>query len=176
MGETDSTLGGLTQGFMCIGTQDKAVTPYKPELDLPAGLRGYPGEVGVSYGSLWRQGRWWQIPHGILISMSSPGGYHFGSETRPHKIAFRLHFWDTLHQTTNRIKTQPHPSADRQMKVVLSQHSPWQTLLNRGIRPSSTHQWEDTSLSHQKACTSSWNNLTHQGADTRINKNYNPAA
>ena len=52
MGETDSTLGGLTQGFMCTGTQDKAVTPYKPELDLPAGLRGYPGEVGVSYGSL----------------------------------------------------------------------------------------------------------------------------
>ena len=49
-GNRDSTLGGRTQGFTCTGTQGKAVTPYEPGSDLPAGLGGSPGEAGVGCG------------------------------------------------------------------------------------------------------------------------------
>lgn len=46
-----STLGGCTQCVTCIGTQHKAITPQESRLDLPVGLGGYPGEVGVKWGS-----------------------------------------------------------------------------------------------------------------------------
>ena len=47
-GNRESALGGYTQGFTCTGTQGKAVTSYQPGPDLPVGLGGSPGEVGVS--------------------------------------------------------------------------------------------------------------------------------
>ena len=105
---------------------------------------------------------------GICISVSSPGGCHFGTETRPHPTAFRLQYWDASSQTTNKVRTQPHPSADRLPKVVLSLQSPLNTpvdmaLPTRGTTPSSPHQWADTSLSYQEACTSPWTNLTNTG-------------
>ena len=52
-GNSDSTLGGCTQGFMCPGTQGKAVTPQEPELDLPVGFGESPGEAGIGCGPLW---------------------------------------------------------------------------------------------------------------------------
>ena len=39
----------------------------------------------VSCGSLWSQGHWWWTLQGTLISVSSPGGRHFGTETWPHQ-------------------------------------------------------------------------------------------
>ena len=74
-------------------------------------------------------------------------------------------------QTNNRVAAQPHPSADRLLKVFLSMALP-----TRGTRPNSTHQWAGTSLSHQKACTSLLDSLIDQRADSRSKKNYNPGA
>ena len=171
-GNGDSTPGGPTQGFMRTEIQGKAVTPQEPGPDLPVGLGGSPGEAGVDCGSLWGQGRWWWRPRGIFISVSSPGGRHFGTETWPHPTTCRLHCGDASSQTTNRVGTHHHPSADRLPKVILSPQPSLNTPLDmalptRGKRPSSTHQWAGTSPSHQEACTNPWTNLTHQGADTR---------
>ena len=49
-------------------------------------------------------------------------------------------------------------------------------LPTRGTRPSSTHQWAGTSPSHQEACTSLRTNLTHQRAQTRSKRSYDPTA
>ena len=94
---------------------------------------------------------------GILIGMSSPRGCHFGTETWPHPIACRLQCGDASGQTTSRGVTQPHPSVDRLLEVVLSSqvplNIPFDTALpTSGTRPSSTLQWAGTSPSHQEAC------------------------
>ena len=54
---------------------------------------------------------------------------------------------------------QPHPSADRLLKVFLSSQPPLSipidiALPTRETKQNSTHQWAGTSLSHQEACTS----------------------
>ena len=79
---------------------------------------------GIGGGSLWGQGHWWWTPQGIPIGVSSPGGRQFGTETWPHPTTCRLQCWDTSGQTTNRVGTEPHPSADRLPKVILSQQLP----------------------------------------------------
>ena len=48
LGETDSTLGGCTQGFMYTGTQGKAGSSLKSGSDLPVGLGSSPGKAGVA--------------------------------------------------------------------------------------------------------------------------------
>ena len=146
----------------------------------PVGLGGSPGEAEVSSGSLWGQGHWWQRNQQIFIGVSSPRGHQFVTETWPHLTAYRLQCWDASDKITNRVGTQPHPSADRLPKVILILQPPLNTPLDtplptRGTRPSSAHQWTGTSPSHQEACTSPWTDLTHQGADSRSERSYNPA-
>ena len=84
-------------------------------------LGGSPCEAGVGCGSLRGHGHWWQRPQGILITVSSPRGHHFGTKTWPYPTACRLQCWDTSGQTTNMVGTQLHPSSNRLPKVVLSQ-------------------------------------------------------
>ena len=113
--------------------------------------------------------------------MCSPGGRHFGTKTWPYPTACRLQCWNTSGQTTSRIGTQPHTSADRLPKAVLISKPPLDTplytaLSTRGTRPSSTHKWAGTSPSQQEACTRPRANLTHQGADTKSKRSYDPAA
>ena len=93
--------------------------------------------------------------------------------------SLRIQCWDTWEQTTNRVGTQPHPSLVKLPKVILSPEMPLNiplntTLPNRGTRLSYLHQSSDTSPSHQEACASPWSNLTHQGTDTRVERNYSP--
>ena len=88
---------------------------------------------------------------------------------------------DTSLQTTSKTGAQPHPSVDRLPKVVLSSQTPKNTppeeaLVFRGKRLNATHQTAGTRPSHQDAYTSPWTNLTHQGADKRSKRNYDPAA
>ena len=45
-------------------------------------------------------------------------------KTWPHPTACRLQCWDSSGQTTNRVGTQPHPSADSLLKVVLNKQLP----------------------------------------------------
>ena len=137
--------------------------------------------MGVDCSSLWRQGHWWQKPQTILISISSPRGPYFDTKTKLHPIAYRLQSWKVSGQTTSMIETHPHPTAGRLPKVILSsqllQNIHLDTALpTRGTRPSSTHQREGTSPSHQEACKNPMTNLTQQGADTKSKRNYNPAA
>ena len=76
-----------------------------------------------------------------------------------------------LRPSNQRIGIQTRSSADKLSKVILSsqalQNIPLDmSLLNRGIRPSSTHKRVDTCLSYQETCISPWANFTHQGTDT----------
>ena len=64
-----------------------------------------------------------------------------------------------------------------ELKVILnsqpSQNTAFDIALHtRGIRPSSTHQRAGTSPSY----TGPWINFTHQGAEARSKRNYDPAA
>ena len=82
-------------------------------------------------------------PQGILIGVSSPGGCHFDTKTWPHPTACRLQYWDISGQTTSRVETQPHPSADSLYKVVRSSQTPLNTSLDmtlptRRINPTIT--------------------------------------
>ena len=65
--------------------------------------------------------------------MSTPGHCHFGTETCPHPTACRLQCWDASGQTTNSVGTQPHPSADRVPKVILSPQLPLNTPLDMAL-------------------------------------------
>lgn len=56
--------------------------------------------------------------------MSPLGGCHFLTKTWPHPTTCRLQCWDSSGQTANRVGTQPHPSADSLLKVVLNKQLP----------------------------------------------------
>ena len=104
-------------------------------------LGGSPEEAGVGCGShqsVLSGGR----PQRLLISMSSPGGHHFGIKTWPYLTAYRLQCRKASGQTTSKMGTQPHPSADRLPKAILSSQPPINTPLDtalptRGTRPTS---------------------------------------
>ena len=72
------------------------------------------------------------------------------------------------------------PIKDELPKVVLSAQMslniPLDMALHRRIKLSSTNQWTGTSGCHQEARTSTWIKLIHQGADTRRERSYKPAA
>ena len=100
---------------------------------MPVGSGGSPGEVGVGCGSLWGQAHRWQRHQGILTSVRSLEGRHFGTETRPQPKACRFQCWDTSGQTTSRWGAQPHPSMDRLPNVVLSSQPPLNTPLDTAL-------------------------------------------
>ena len=47
-GNSDSTLGGCTQGYICTGTKSEAEIPQEPGPNLPAGPRESAGDTGVA--------------------------------------------------------------------------------------------------------------------------------
>ena len=69
---------------------------------------------------------------------------------------------DASSQTTNRIVTQPHPLANKQ----LPEHGPTH-------QRDKTQQWAESRPSHQEACQRLLDNLFYQREDRR-RKNYNP--
>ena len=76
---------------------------------------------------------------GIIIAMYSNGGGHFG-KIWPHPSGLR-----SPRQTTNRVGTQPHPSANSPPKVLIGTQLPLITPRHKdpqtkGIRNSSTYQ------------------------------------
>ena len=92
-----------------------AVTPGETEPDLPARVGGSPAEAGVAV-----------VYRGDKDTGSrSSGKYSLvwalpDSAISPTKDLGRLQCWATSDQTTNREGTQPHPSVDKQIKVLLS--------------------------------------------------------
>ena len=164
----DSNLGGCTQVFTCTGTQGKAVTPEEPGPELPVSFGGSPDETGVNCGSLWgKDTHWWQKPQGIFKYMSSPGGNNFGIKTWPQQQPIGSSAGTS--QAKQRTGWEHSPTHQHIGCLNSGAYSPpLNTLLDmalptRGARPSSTHQWAGTGSSHQ-------------GADTRRKRKYNPAA
>ena len=89
---------------------------------------------------------------------------HEPSWSSPLTLAYRLQDWVTSVQKTAREGVQSHPSADNQIKVLLS------TALPTRTRPSFSHLSSLPSGSLYKPL-----NLIHQMTD-RIRKDYNPIA
>ena len=116
-GNRDSTPGGHTQSSVHIRTQaERAVTPKETEPALPASVGGSPAEArGGSCGSLRGQGHWQQKFWEVLLGVSPPR-----VAISPTKELGRLQSWVTSGQPTNREGTQPHPSADKPIKVLLN--------------------------------------------------------
>lgn len=130
------------------------------------GLQGMQKSAVAHRGA--RTLRW--RPQGIIIAMSSLGGWHIG-KILPHPTACRHQCWEAPGQTTNRVGTQPQLSAKMLPKVILSTQpaliTPLDTvLLTRGTTHSSTHQWTDTNPSPQEASVCPQINFSHQEADT----------
>ena len=127
------------------------------------GSRGGNSQLCLTEGA----GYWRKRPQGIVISVSNPGNCHFG-KIWPHPIACRHQCREAPGQITNRVGTHPHPSADRLPKGVLSMQPPLiisldTALPTRWTRPSSTHQWAATSLSHQETYSKAPCQLQPQG-------------
>ena len=98
------------------GPRGRSSDPGETEPDLPASVGGSPAEGG---GWLW-------LTVGTRILAAEVMGSTPWSETyqslslAPPKSPGRLKCWVTSGQTTNREGTQPHPSADKRIKVLLS--------------------------------------------------------
>ena len=91
------------------------MTPKETKTDISASVGGSPAEVAGGCGSPRGQGHWQQKFWEVLLGMSPPRIHH-----EPHQRAGRLQWWLALGQMTNREGTQSHPSADKQIKVLLS--------------------------------------------------------
>ena len=62
-------------------------------------------------------------------------GHHFDAKTWPHPAAHRFQCWNASGQTTNRVGTHTHPSADRLLKVFLNPQLHLNTPLTQPCPP-----------------------------------------
>ena len=132
-GNRDSTFGGHTQSSVHIRTQGKEQWPHR-RLNLTYLL--------VLEGLLQRQGS--AVAQGRDKDTGSRSSGKCSlvwalleSCDRPHQRACSLQCWVASAQTTKREGTQPHLSADKQIKVLLSsahQHSLPLRSLHRPLR------------------------------------------
>ena len=101
-----STGLGETETPLLEGTHkvSRAQGPGQSGDSIRAWARPTCGSSSVSWGDGGLSvAHWWWMPQGILISMSSPGGCHFGTETWPHPATCKLQWLDATGQTTNRV-------------------------------------------------------------------------
>ena len=115
-GNRDSTLGGHTQSSVCTRTQGKEQWPHRTLSQT---------YLLVLEGLLQRRGVALSHPEDKDTGSRYSGKYSLawalpGSALTPPKSLGRLQCWVASGQTTNREGTRPHPSADKQIKVLLS--------------------------------------------------------
>ena len=131
LGETETPLWeGAYKVSWTPGTRGKSSDHIEACQTYLLVLEGFLQRWGDGCGSLWGQRHWWEYFWGVLIGMSPLGGCHFVTKTWPYPRASRLQCWDASGQTTNRVRTQPHQSADRLHKVFLipqlpTKHTHW---------------------------------------------------
>ena len=111
--ETDSTLGGCTQGLRCTETA-KALTSGKPGPDLPAGLGQSSGEMGDNCSLPWGNRHWFQTYLGTFyfVNTETGGNEHLGSlapRTGPTREPAVI--------SANWVGTQPHPAAQAALRL-----------------------------------------------------------
>ena len=136
----DSILERCTQAFMCTGSHGKAETPQESGSDLTAILGGSPVKTRGDCGSLW--GKYIEAKVlGILISMNSSRGGHFG-KIRPHASGLRSPRPNNnpgrnspTHQQTGCLKNTP-PGTKPPLITPRDKNPP-----TKGIRMSYTYQW-----------------------------------
>ena len=115
-GKRECTLGGNTQSSVCIGTQGKEQWPHRRlNQTYLLVLEGLMQKQGVTVAhhedkdtgsrSFSKYSLWWALPKSAIS---------------PSKEQGRLQCWVSSGQTTNREGTQPHPSADKWIKILLS--------------------------------------------------------
>ena len=112
----DYTLGGQTQSSVRIGTQGKQQRPW--------------GRLNQTYllvveGLLQRPGWLWLTMETRTLAAEVLGSTPWREPSQslplaPSKSPGRLQCWVVSGQTTNRADTQPHPSAVKWIKVLLS--------------------------------------------------------
>ena len=109
-----------------------------------------------------RRVSWWGRSHCFQVSRTpeaeTPRNNHWPELSRrsplwtwPHRRAYRLQCWEASGQTTNRLGTQPHLSADRLPKVSWDTQPPLNIPLNTALltkRTRPTNQGAGTSPSH----------------------------
>ena len=148
---------------MCIRTQGKEQSPHRT-LNQTYLL--------VLEGLLQRRGWWlWLTLRTRTVEAEVLGStpWHEPSQSLPlppPKKAGRLQSWVASGQTINREGTQPHPSVDKWIKVLLSSAQQSKSQLYPPPLP------PIRKLAHTRLLDS----LVHQRADSRSKKNYNPAA
>ena len=135
-----------------------------------AGGQAWASGVGVPSPGCWTT-RGFLDPGNINQCSCSQKYPYQHQDPAPHNC-LQAPELDASHQTTSKTGTQPHPLADRLLKVILSSQTPQNTSPDtampfRGKRLSSILQSVGTSPSLQEAYTSPWTNLTHQRADNR---------
>ena len=155
-GNRDSILGGHTQSSVCIRTQGKEQWPHKRlNQTYLLVLEGLLQRQGGGCGSPWGQGHWQQKFWEVLFGVRPP------KSTMSHnKEPGTLQCWVASGQTANREGTQPHLSADKQIKVLLSSAHQGNTKLYPPPVPPIRKLLDS---------------LIYQRADSRSKKNYNPA-
>lgn len=143
-GNRNSTTGRCTQSLICTRTQSKKQWPHQTLsqtwLLVLEGLLQRWGQLWLTAGTkTWAAAVWGRV-------------YWCEPSKRPlwaRQAACGLQCWVALGQTTNRVGTQPHLSADKWLKLSLSTALP-----TRGTRPSYTHPWAGIRSSHQEPCSS----------------------
>ena len=115
-GNRDSTLGGHTQSSVYIRTQGKEQWPHR---------RLNQTYLLLLEGLLQRWGWMWLTGGTRTLAAEVLGSTPWCEPSQspplaPPKSLGRLQCWVASGQTTNREGTQPHPSADRWIKVLLS--------------------------------------------------------
>ena len=133
------------------------MTPRETEPDLPARVGGSPAEAGGWW--LWLTVGTRTLTAEVLGSTPWPEPSHSLS-LAPPKSPGSLQCWVASGQTTNREETQPHPSAVKWIKVLLS----------------SAHQSNSQLYPPPVPPIKPLDSLIHQRAESRSKKNYNPAA
>ena len=115
LGETETPLLEGTHKVVCaLGPGEGAVTQQETEPDLPASVGGSPADAWL----------WLTVGTRTLAAEvlgSTP--WHEPSQSlslAPPKSPGRFQCWVASGQTTNREGTQPHQSAVKQIKVLLS--------------------------------------------------------
>ena len=100
-------------------------------------LEGLLGKRRCGCGFSWGHGHWWWRFWGVLSYVNSRGGRHLAwvvcSKTWPHPTACRLQCWDASSQTTKRVGTLSHPSADRLPENFWSPWPPLDTPLDTAL-------------------------------------------
>lgn len=136
LGETETLLLGVNTRFLAHqdpGEKSRDFLGFRAR--LPAGIRGSPvevewEEVAAAHCRNKHRDSGSSGEHSLALALLE------AAKIWNHSIAYRVHYWNTTGQTTNRARIQLHPSVDRLLKVFLrtqlpTKHTLWHVPAQR---------------------------------------------